>query len=262
MSTKTKLKKKSAKKVDTPEVVKKTAKSTKATKGTKVSTKSAKTSKALDKKVAKKETKAPVKRAVKEVPIFEETTKETSISLVKNPEKWQPIKPEWPVPSDFKPHHLLVEFTTDEDGMLARGLKAVRYVGAIEEDKDPRKMFDLATYDPETLTAIAARLGMVTFHSTGRPNKAGISPRLPANTTFRLHIRVSKVKGDLLKATINKIFAVTKRKGKEKVIMLGKTDPAYRKIRSINRHLAAAFVNVMAPPARTRASRRKEADDE
>lgn len=132
--------------------------------------------------------------------------------------------------------------------MMNGGVRAERYVGTIEEGKDLRKVFDMGSYDADTVQALATRLAMATFHSTGRPKKSGIGTRLPGNTIIELHIRVTASKGVNLKATISKIFATQRIKRKVVKHQIGKSDPTYRYFRKMNAHLGAAFLNCLETP--------------
>lgn len=169
-----------------------------------------------------------------------------SIMYYRNPEKWERVKYKWEPPANFKPFWMRVTFTTAQDGMINGGVNAYRYVGTIEKDKDLRKVFDMSTYDPATVQALATRLAMATFNNVGRPSKrTSIATRLPANTPFELHVRVSAVKGGTeLKANIARMYTRIQKKNVE----VGKKDPGYRYLRKINNHLAAAFINCLETP--------------
>lgn len=220
-------------------------------------TKSKTTTKAVKGKATKAKAKTTRKAKVVEAVELATTDATTSICLVKNPTKWKPFTGIWEAPSDFKPFWLRVTLTTDKDGMFSGITDAVRYVGAIEADKDPKKMLSLLEYDVPTVMRLNSRLGKAFFHSTGRPNARGISPRIPANTALDIHIRVSKKAADnSLTTSVSKVFAKV---GRAAQVELGRTDPAFRKVRGISRHLPAAFAEVLALPSLSEINRiRKE----
>lgn len=180
------------------------------------------------------------------------------------PGKWVTPRPDWKAPAEFKAYHFKVTLRTEEDGMIGSRVDAVRYVGKIEEDKDPKKMFAMNTYDQATVRGIAARLAMVTYHATGKPNKEGISPRLEPDTTYELHCRVGANKSGNLKATVNKVFVLKVKAGKKngRLVELDKKAVVVRKLRKANRFLAAAFTNTVNPPKVERQKRRQDADEE
>jgi hypothetical protein len=143
-------------------------------------------------------------------------------------------------PSDFEPHFVLVEYTTESDGLFAGDFVAIRHSTARFNphltDKD--KVIDMLTYDVKTAIGIAARLSARTF-------KTDPTKRLDPNTTYIILIRVSK------KAATGELTAVVKTVGH--VINgvefdLDKDAPQARLIRSVGRFLPEAFKDVQAPP--------------
>lgn len=181
--------------------------------------------------------------------------------------------PIFKAPADFKPHFLLVQFTTERDGLIGNKLKAVRYQGKFARDADDKKKFDLASYDPLTLIGLAARLAGVTYKATN-DKKFPVDPkaratvkgshRLPASTTFQVLMRVGKKAADQsLTCGIRQIWQSLQSPKTGRVVMceLEKTDLAYRSIRKASRTLPAAFSQVQMPPKRGR-SRNTESDDE
>jgi len=165
--------------------------------------------------------------------------------------------------SELKPAWHEIRIKTEKDGLLGGNIQVRRYVGAIEADKDERKVFDLSTYDVQTVIGIQARLAGATFHATGRPNKAGVPSRLAPNTEYILHARLAVTKEGALKATVSKVFVEqTNSKGRVKLVELDKKDPHVRKIRRANKYLAGAFVNAVMPPKPERKSRRAKAEEE
>jgi hypothetical protein len=79
--------------------------------------------------------------------------------------------------------------------------------------------------------------------------------RLPANTTFRILLRVNKKSAD---GTLSIVFkhveqlVKSAKTGNVSPVLLDKKDPVYRAFRKANRILPAAFKNVLMPPKRTR----------
>lgn len=182
--------------------------------------------------------------------------------------------PTFKAPADFKPHFLLLQITTEADGLIGTKIKAVRYVGRFDRDVEDKKKFDMATYDMQTVVGIAARLGGVTYKATN-DKKFPVSPkeregfkgaaRLPAKTTFQVLIRVGRKAADnSLTAGVKQVWqALTSAKtGRQMLKELEKTDVCYRAIRKASRFLPAAFVNVQMPPKRTRGWKPESEDDE
>lgn len=181
--------------------------------------------------------------------------------------------PTWAAPADFKPHFVEVTVKTEKDGLLGNAIKAVRVNGRYDLDDpgniDERKKFDMSAYDKTTLIGIQARLAAVTFKATndkkfpvepkGRTEVKG-AMRLPANTTFRLVLRVNRKKEGHLAVLIKQILQAVKNKaGNVKAVPLDKKDPVYRSLRKSLRFLPAAFKDVQMPPARRRG---KKAEDD
>ncbi|TXH12229.1 MAG: hypothetical protein E6R03_13245 [Hyphomicrobiaceae bacterium] len=182
--------------------------------------------------------------------------------------------PTYKAPADFKPHFLLVQVTTEADGLIASKVKAVRYVGRFDRDVEDKKKFDMAGYDMQTVVGIASRLGGVTYKATNE-KKFPLSPaervgfkgaaRLPAKATFQILIRVGRKAADnSLTAGVKQVWqAVTSAKtGRTGLKELEKTDVCYRAFRKASRFLPAAFSNVQMPPKRTRGWKPEAEDDE
>lgn len=185
--------------------------------------------------------------------------------------------PVWAAPTDFKPHFVEVTVRTEKDGLLGNAIKAIRVNGRYDlEDPsniDERKKFDMAGYDKTTLIGIQARLAAVTFKATndkkypvdpkGRTEVKG-AMRLPANTTFRLVLRVNKKKEGNLAVLIKQILQAVKseKTGKIKATPLDKKDPVYRSLRKSLRFLPAAFKDVQMPPARRRGKKTEDDGEE
>lgn len=157
-----------------------------------------------------------------------------------------PSYPVWTAPTDFKPHLLEIHVKTDKDGLLGPAIKVIRYRGQVTDD--PRKKWDVAEYDMQTVIGILSRLSMTTFIT----NQA---KRLPANTRFRILMRVSmsKAKQNMLTCSFKEVSRVAKLKsGKLKVVPYEKRDPIYRRFRRASRILPSAFANCLMPPKKTR----------
>lgn len=166
---------------------------------------------------------------------------------------------------------------TEADGLLASAIKGVRVNGRYDlEDPasiEDKKKFDMAAYDPQTLIGIQARLAGPTFKATndkkypvevkGRTEVKG-AMRLPANTTFRLVLRVNRKSADGSLAILCKqiLQAVKSPKGVVKAVPLDKKDPVYRALRKSLRTMPAAFKNVQMPPAKRRAKKSEDDGDE
>lgn len=181
--------------------------------------------------------------------------------------------PSFKAPADFKPHFLLLQVTTEADGLFASKIKAVRYQGKFSFDADDKKKFDMANYDMSTVVGIAARLGGVTYKATN-DKKYPLLPtkrvgfkgaaRLPAKASFQVLIRVGKKAADnSLTAGVKQVWQGVKSEatGRIKRVELLKTDVCYRAIRKSSRMLPAAFANVQMPPKRTRGKRVEEAEE-
>lgn len=181
--------------------------------------------------------------------------------------------PTWAAPADFKPHFVEVTVRTEKDGLLGNAIKAIRVNGRYDfEDPgniDERKKFDLVGFDRVTLIGIQARLAAVTFKATndkkfpvdpkGRTEVKG-AMRLPANTTFRMVLRINKNKDGFIAVGIKQILqAVKNAKGIVKPVALDKKDPVYRALRKCSRIMPGAFKDIQSPPAKTR--RKKVEDD-
>lgn len=202
--------------------------------------------------------------------------------------------PTWAAPADFKPHFVELTFKTERDGLLGSQFKAVRVTGSYDfEDPmniDEKKKADLIGYDVPTMVGIQSRLSAVMFRSNAdrkypadvkERNKTEkykheasgetrerlvyrVAHRLPANTTFRMVIRVNKKKADdTISVLRKKIYQVVKNEktGKMKLVMLENKDPIYRALSRAVKVLPAAFKGVLLPPKRTR-GRKVEADEE
>lgn len=198
--------------------------------------------------------------------------------------------PTWQAPADFKPHFLEIGVRTDKDGLLGSAIKATRYQGRYDPDAEDKKKFDVGGYDMATLVGVQARLAGVTFRANAdRKYPSGIKERnavetfktaegekkqrlvfraahrLPANTTFRILLRINKKSAD---GTISIVFKHVEqlvksvKSGNLSPVLLDKKDPVYRAFRKANRILPAAFKNVLMPPKRTRGARVVEAEEE
>jgi hypothetical protein len=180
--------------------------------------------------------------------------------------------PTFDAPADFKSHFLEVSLRTEKDGLLASQIKATRYQGRFDPNAEDKKKADLGGYDWATLIGIQARFAAVTFKATndkkypaevkGRTEVKG-AMRLPANTSFKILLRVNRKAADgTISVLIKNIQqGVKNAKGRITAIDLDKKDPVYRAFRKAGRILPAAFKAVLMPPKRTR-GKKDEADDE
>jgi len=179
--------------------------------------------------------------------------------------------PIFEAPADFTPHFLEVVVRTEKDGLFATRIKATRYKGRYDPNAEDKKKFDMASYDQPTTLGIMARLSAVTFKPTN-DNKYPTSPReradlkgsfrLPANTSFKLILRVGRRSADqALTVGIKQIKQGIKKNGVLTAITLKNDDPVYRMIRRAARFLPAAFTNVQQPPAKRRAKKSTDSDE-
>lgn len=162
--------------------------------------------------------------------------------------------PTFKAPEEFKPHFLEIVVKTEKDGLLSNQIKATRYQGRYDPEADDKKKTDLGSYDPVTLTGIHSRLSMTTYVTN--PTK-----RLPANTTFKLLVRVNRKSADgTISVGFKNVWEGRKiekagKPTKIKAVELDKKDPNYRKFRKSSRILPAAFKNVLMPPKKVRGKR-------
>lgn len=180
--------------------------------------------------------------------------------------------PTFEAPADFKSHFLEVSLRTEKDGLLATQIKGTRYQGRFDPNAEDKKKADLGSYDSNTLIGIQARFAAVTFKATndkkypaevkGRTEVKG-AMRLPANTSFKVLLRVNRKAADgSISVLIKNIQqGVKNAKGRMTALDLDKKDPVYRAFRKASRILPAAFKSVLMPPKRTRGTR-VEVDDE
>lgn len=156
----------------------------------------------------------------------------------------RPAKITFAAPEDMKPCFLELMFRTMEDGLLGPSFKAIRIKGNWTNPEARR--FDMLAYDAKTVAALMARIGARTF-------AAGAAKRLPANTAYRLVIRVGKRAADgtilsSIKSLAKQVKSVKTGKALWKE-MSDEKDPVRRKLRSIARFLPGAFVNIQLPPS-------------
>ncbi len=166
--------------------------------------------------------------------------------------------PIFKAPEDFKPHFLEVLVKTEKDGLLSNAIKATRYVGRYDPQAPDKKKIDLGSYDPTTLIGLLSRLSMTTYTSN-------VAKRLPANTTYKILLRVNRKSKDGSLSIAFKMISVGVKNaaGRMKAKELDKKDPQYRLFRKCNRILPAAFKTVLMPPKKVRGAKVKvEEDDE
>lgn len=183
--------------------------------------------------------------------------KTTGTPAAKKPAaKRSPVKKiTFQAPSDFKPCFIEVMFKMGKDGLASPQYKVTRIQGRWENPD--AKRFDMLEYDAQTVLAMMSRLN-------GRLFAPNILRRLPANSSFKLILRVSKRSADnTLMASVKEAARLIVKEGaKPKWKWYSdKKDPIYRKLRSANRFLAGAFTKIQLPPRPVRGSR-KAADEE
>lgn len=167
--------------------------------------------------------------------------------------------PTWKAPADFKPFFLEVLVKTDKDGLLANVIKATRYQGRYDPQAPDKKKFDLASYDLPTAMGLLSRLSMTTYVTN-------VTKRLPANTQYKILLRITKKSKDGTLSAAFKEISVGKQSektGRVKAVALDKKDPQYRLFRKSNRILPGAFKAVLMPPKKVRGvTKKKDEDDE
>jgi hypothetical protein len=181
--------------------------------------------------------------------------------------------PTWKAPEEFKPHFLEVSVKTDKDGLFSTSISGTRYQGSYNPEAEDKKKFAMESYDPDTLRGILARISAVTYKSNVEKRypdeiknrvKVKGSMRLPANTHFKLVMRVAKkAADDSLTVAFKHIMQGVKseKTGRIKAIELDKKDPVYRSIRKSKNILPAAFKEVKTPPKKTRKSKKDDSDE-
>lgn len=176
--------------------------------------------------------------------------------------------PQFKAPADFKPHFVEVRVRTEADGLLGTQIAATRYIGKYNPEAEDKKKRDMAAYDMVTMIGIQARFAGLTFKPTndkkfpsvikGREAVKG-AMRLPANTTFKIVLRVNRRMADQTLSVIVKQVHQLQKNDAGRVISkeLLREDPVSRMFRRSARYLPAAFKNVQAPPA---LRRKKDSD--
>lgn len=180
--------------------------------------------------------------------------------------------PQFKAPADFASHFLEVRIKTEADGLLGTAISCIRYKGRYDPNAEDKKKSDMAAYDWATMIGVQARFAGLTFKPTN-DKKYPVSPkgrttenikgshRLPANTAFKILLRVNRRKSDqTLSVLVKQIWQGVKNEktGRVAGVELAKDDPVARMLKRAARYLPAAFKNVQAPPAR----RRKAAADD
>lgn len=176
----------------------------------------------------------------------------------KSKAKAKKLLPLFKAPEDFKPHFLEVLVKTEKDGLLSNLIKATRYVGRYDPQAPDKKKIDLGSYDPTTLIGLISRLSMTTYTSN-------VAKRLPANTTYKILLRVNRKSKDGSLSIAFKMISVgvkSAKTGRIKAVELDKKDPQYRLFRKCSRILPAAFKTVLMPPKKVRGAKVKVEDDE
>jgi hypothetical protein len=165
--------------------------------------------------------------------------------------------PIFKAPADFKPFFLEVLVKTEKDGLLSNAIKATRYIGRYDPEAPDKKKFDLASYDLPTLQGVLSRLSMTTWATN-------VAKRLPANTTFKIILRVNRRSKDQSLSVLFKAISMAvknEKTGRIQAKALDKKDPKYRMFRKASRILPAAFKGCLMPPKRVRGARVKSEDD-
>lgn len=174
--------------------------------------------------------------------------------------------PQFKAPADFASHFLEVRVRTEADGLLGTAISCIRYKGRYDPNAEDKKKADMAAYDMVTMIGVQARFGGLTFKPTNDKKypvlpKARVdlkgSHRLPANTAFKILLRVNRRKTDqTLSVLVKQIWQGVKNEktGRVTGVELDKADPVARMFKRAARYLPAAFKNVQAPPARRRKS--------
>lgn len=162
-----------------------------------------------------------------------------------------PIKPTWQAPSDFKPSFYSFRFKTDRWGLIdTRSVFGERIRG--RWDNPDAKRWDLSEFDPATLRGFA----MIMSAAIYAPNPG---KRLPPNQPFLCIVRAGKAsETNILRARLVAVGTKTKADAKLRWFE-DKTDPAYRRLRRVNRSLPSAFVDAQLPPL---ARKKSSADEE
>jgi hypothetical protein len=166
--------------------------------------------------------------------------------------------PAWKAPEDFKPFFLEVLVKTDKDGLLANIIKATRYQGRYDPQAPDKKKFDMASYDMPTTLGLLSRLSMTTYVTN-------VTKRLPANTQYKILLRITKKSKDGTLGAAFKEISVGKKSektGRVKAVALDKKDPQYRLFRKSNRILPGAFKDVLMPPKKVRGVAKKKGEDD
>ncbi len=168
--------------------------------------------------------------------------------------------PVFKAPEGFKPHFIELTMKTEKDGLLGGKIRAIRIKGQYNLDvlkdksQEGRKYWDVQSFNPEVFAGLVARFGAKMFVTNA-------ARRLPANTTYKLLIRVGKKSADdSLSATIRWVKKLAEVRGKKKFVELENKDPEARRIKGAKRFLPAAFTATIEPPVVR--GRRKAAKDE
>ena len=156
-------------------------------------------------------------------------------------------------PSDFKPCSIALRFITQHDGMIHPQVTCERIRGLWSNPE--AKRYNMAEYDPVTLTGIVSRLSASCYSSN-------VTKRLPPKTKFLLIIRTGvKAANGSLTVRIQAAGHYVEVNDKLKLKWYeDKKDPAYAKLRRSARLLRGAFVNVQLPPAGRRPKKEDDAE--
>jgi hypothetical protein len=238
-----------------------------------------------------KSTKAPAKATKDMTPLEKARIARANGTAKPKAKAKKNALPTFEAPADFKPHFLEVSLRTEKDGLLGSQIKATRYVGRYDPNADDKKKFDLMGYDPVTMIGIMSRFSAVTFKATNDKKYPAdlkermttekftatdgekktrlvhrAAMRLPANTSFKLLLRINRKAADGSISVIVKSIAQgvkSAKTGRMSAVDLEKNDPVYRAFRKASRILPAAFKTVLMPPKKVRGKKvEADADEE
>lgn len=147
---------------------------------------------------------------------------------------------------------------TEKDGLLSNAIKGTRYVGRYDPQAPDKKKIDLGGYDQPTLQGILARFAMTSYATN--PVR-----RLPANTTYKILLRVNRKAKDGSLSILFKTLTVgvkSAKTGRVVAKLLDRKEPQFRMLRKAMRIMPAAFKDVLMPPKRVRGAKVKDEGDE
>jgi hypothetical protein len=194
-------------------------------------------------------------------PVRKPSAKEVATSAIKKASdgtaterpKILPI-PKFSAPEDFKPAFYIIRFAADAAGLIdPASWNVSRLQGKLDNPK--AKIQDISEFDTITSLGLISRLSARLFQ-TNMEKRLTITPE---GREFIVTIRASKNKDGFLISSV-KLIQYVGRNGKIRTIE-DKTDPTYRRIKSVSRFLPSSFVAAEQPP-RARVSRSKVKEDD